>query len=280
MRPDDIPHGLDLCRASGWNQVHADWEQLLAMGAESSFVAETDERVVGTVTVVRYGCRFAWIGMVLVEPAMRGRGIGSALMHRALESLGDVPARLDATAAGYPLYCRLGFEEESRLYRLTRKPSDPGAQAGGAQPAPGVRPMTAKDLASVRCQDRAIFGADRGELLEWALRTAPSLAWIADDAAGLRGYCFGRRGHSWTQVGPVVSEDAAVGAALVTACVAAAGGAPLALDAAIDGAPRWTAELAALGFARQREFVRMCRGANHHGGRCEAQLAIFGPEWG
>ena len=42
MRPDDIPRGLALCRASGWNQVQADWEQLLARGAEGSFVAEAD----------------------------------------------------------------------------------------------------------------------------------------------------------------------------------------------------------------------------------------------
>jgi len=280
MRPDDIPRGLELCRTSGWNQVHADWEQLLAMGAESSFVAETDRRVVGTVTVVRYGCRFAWIGMVLVEPAMRGRGIGGALMHRALVTVGDVPARLDATPAGYPLYCRLGFEEESRLCRLTRDASRPPDHAGGAQPAPGVRPMAARDLASVRCRDRAVFSADRGELLEWAFRTAPSLAWVAGDEDALRGYCFGRRGHSWTQIGPVVATDTGTGAALVAACIAGAAGAPIALDAAIDAAPRWTAELAALGFARQREFVRMCRGSNHPGERCEAQLAIFGPEWG
>jgi len=43
---------------------------------------------------------------------------------------------------------------------------------------------------------------------------------------------------------------------------------------------RWSEHLAAVGFAEQRPFIRMCRGANLHPGRPEPQLAIFGPEWG
>ncbi len=281
MRPDDIPRGLALCRTAGWNQVHADWELLLARSAGSSFVAESDGRVVGTVTAVPYERRFAWIGMMLVEPAMRGRGIGNALMRCALEALGDVPARLDATPAGYPLYCRLGFVEESRLRRMTREPAGAVDDVGGARPiAQRVRPMAAADLAAVREWDRAVFGADRGELLEWAFGTAPLLAWTATDEAGrLHGYCLGRQGHLRTHAGPVVATDAGTGAALVAACAAVSRAAPMALDTGVD-APRWTAELTALGFGAQRKFVRMCRGANLHGGRPEQQLAIFGPEWG
>jgi GNAT superfamily N-acetyltransferase len=280
MRPGDIARGLALCRTSGWNQMQADWEQLLALGAGGCFVAEVDGRVVGTVTVVAYERRFAWIGMVLVEPGMRGRGIGGALMDRALGALGDLPARLDATPQGYPMYRRLGFVEESRFCRMTRAASGevPG-QEGPQAAAPCVRPMAAPDRATIRQWDRAVFGADRADLLEWASRTEPRLAWIASTPAGMRGYCLGRRGHSWLQVGPIVACDVAAGSALVAACVDALPGAPLVLDAAIE-APGWTAELSALGFVEQRPFVRMCRGTNRHVGRREQQLAIFGPEWG
>jgi predicted N-acetyltransferase YhbS len=123
MVVDDIPAGLALCRASGWNQVERDWHQFLTRDPHGALVAERDGRVIGTVATIRYGQRFAWIAMVLVDPSERGRGVGRALLTRGLSLLDDVEtARLDATPAGEPLYRTLGFVEDSRLSRLQRAP--------------------------------------------------------------------------------------------------------------------------------------------------------------
>jgi len=280
MRPTDIPSGLALCRASGWNRVAADWEHLLALGGSTSFVAELDGRVVGTATAVPYERRFAWIGMVLVDPDARGRGIGTALTGRAVDALGDVPARLDATPAGHPLYCRLGFVEESRLCRLTREPADvPDGAFGRKDPATLVRPMREEDLEAVTTRDRGVFGADRRRLLAWAIGGAPALAWVAEGTAGLLGYCFGRRGHRWSQVGPVVANTIDTGLRLVAASVAGSPGSPLIVDAAVAVAG-WTERLAAVGFVQQRPFIRMSRGRIAHPGEIGSYLAILGPEWG
>lgn len=280
MRPSDIPRGLELCRASGWNQVAADWQELLALGGSGCLVAELDGRVVGTATTVTYEGRFAWIGMVLVDPDARGRGIGTALMEYALGALGDLPARLDATPKGYPLYCRLGFVEEARFCRMTRAASTaPAAGFDRPRAATVARPMRPQDLDPVAVRDRAVFGADRRALLTWAFRTASALAWVVEAEGVILGYCFGRYGHTWSQVGPVVSRDVATGASLVAACASASERTPLVVDAA-PAAPGWMRELAAIGFVEQRPFIRMCRGTNAHGGERESVLAIFGPEWG
>lgn len=280
MRPADIPRGLELCRASGWNQVAADWRELLALGGSGCLVAELDGRVVGTATAVVYEGRFAWIGMVLVDPDARGRGIGTALMEHALGALGDLPARLDATPKGYPLYCRLGFVEEARFCRMTRSAGTTSA-AGFDRPRglTAARPMRPQDLDAVAAWDCSVFGADRRALLTWAFGAAPALAWVAEDEAGIQGYCFGRCGHTWSQVGPVVSRDVATGADLVAACASASERTPLVVDAA-SAASGWMRGLTAIGFVEQRRFIRMCRGTNAHGGEREPMLAIFGPEWG
>ena len=283
MRPSDLPRGLALCRANGWNQLPGDWEQLLAMGGAGCLVAEVDGEVAGTLTSVVYQRRFAWIGMVLVEPALRGRGIGTALMHRALDELGDVEARLDATPQGEPLYARLGFAEESRLCRMTREALGPqggtGGDPGGAVP-PRVRPMEDPDLDAVFARDVAAFGADRADLLRWAFRQAPQLARVVEGESGLRGYCFGRPGYRWSQVGPVVADGVEAALQLAAACVSASGAEPLVIDSAV-AVPGWTEGLGALGFVAQRPFVRMRRGTpNRRDGQGERQLAILGPEWG
>jgi GNAT superfamily N-acetyltransferase len=98
MRPEHIPDGLRLCRAAGWNQTARDWAQFLDATPDGARIAVADGGVVGTAATIRYGGAFAWIGMVLVDPAVRGRGIGTRLFDEALGLLSDIPvARLDAT---------------------------------------------------------------------------------------------------------------------------------------------------------------------------------------
>jgi len=278
MLPSDLPRGLALCRACGWNQVAADWEQLLALGGAGCLVAEVDGEVAGTLTAVAYEQRFAWIGMVLVEPALRGRGIATALMRQAIDTLGEVEARLDATPQGEPLYARLGFVEESRLVRVTREAAGASPGRGGA---PDTRPMEDRDLDEVLARDLGAFGAGRADLLRWAVRRAPWLARVVEgESGGLRGYSFVLPGHLWWQVGPVAADGLDAAEALVAECARAFSDAPLVLDAA-DGVAGWTERLTALGFVGQRPFIRMRRGAaNRRPGGPDRQVAIFGPEWG
>jgi GNAT superfamily N-acetyltransferase len=275
MTRADIPAGLSLCRANGWNQTAEDWELLLARGGDGCRVAVLDHRVVGTATTVIYEGRFAWIGMVLVDEAVRGHGLGRALLQEALSRLGPLPARLDATPRGHALYLALGFVEERRLCRLT-SPAAPDNTGGDCR---DVRPMRRADLDAIAAWDRAVFGADRRPLLEWAHESTPDLALVVGRGASLEGYCLGRRGHRFLQVGPVVANDLDVAATLVDTCRRRVPAAPMAIDVPATPAA-WSVRLAETGFVEQRPFIRMRRGTNLGEGRPASQWAILGPEWG
>jgi len=71
LTPDDIPAGLRLCRIAGWNQLAPDWELFLRLSPRGCRAAVQNGKVVGTVTTVNYENRFAWVGMVLVDPETR-----------------------------------------------------------------------------------------------------------------------------------------------------------------------------------------------------------------
>ena len=78
----DIPAGLALCRAAGWNQTREDWELFLSLGRRAGVVAvDEDGEVRGTAATIRYEDHFCWIGMVLVDPSRRGEGIGREQAH-------------------------------------------------------------------------------------------------------------------------------------------------------------------------------------------------------
>src|SRR4030095_5519673 len=110
MTPADIAPGLALTRAARWNQTERDWGLFLRLSPEGCRVAVVDERVVGTVATARYEDRFAWIGMVLVDQAERGQGIGARLMAEALDVLKGMPSiHLDATPAGHAVLKNKAF---------------------------------------------------------------------------------------------------------------------------------------------------------------------------
>ena len=273
MRPEHIPDGLRLCRAAGWNQTARDWARFLDETPDGARIAMTEGRVVGTAATIRYGGACAWIGMVLVDPAMRGRGIGTRLFDEALGRLSDIPvARLDATPAGYPLYRKRGFAEEHRVHRMTNTSGAPRRA-----PAAGVRAVRPDDLARMLPLDLAAFGAGRESMLRWMLEGAPQMAWLAEEGTRVRGFVLGRRGHVFEHVGPVIAEDADTAASLTLAALAVTSR-PVVLDAT-PHVPGWLERLRALGFVEQRELIRMTKGAAPATDR-QRQFAILGPEFG
>src|SRR5215472_6925635 len=134
--------------------------------------------------------------------------------------------------------------------------------------------MDPGDLDAVCARGREVFGADRGWLLRSLRERAPECAWIVDGA----GYSFGRPGHLYHQLGPVVAEDPGTARDLAASALGGLGGRTVAEDV-----PRFDAEwvewLTAVGFVEERPFVRMFVPGHLHPGTPRRQYAICGPEF-
>jgi GNAT superfamily N-acetyltransferase len=291
LTPSDIPAGLRLCRIAGWNQLAADWELFLQLSPHGCRAAVQDDKVVGTVTTVNYENRFAWVGMVLVDPETRGHGVGTQLLQEAMSILRGIPSiRLDATPQGLPVYQRLGFKDEYELCRMQRAEAVASGIPNGAVATASsslfqsagiaVRPMRAEDLPAVAEADRHMFGADRLEVLRWALKHSPEYAWIATDSDGLQGYCFGRHGFNFDQIGPVHSPRETVAQMLVTACLSSVKPGTRVIVDPLLHSPSWLDWLRQHGFVHQRPFTRMALGENRYLGIPGEMWTMFGPEFG
>jgi len=194
LTPSDIPSAVQLSTEAGWNQTTEDWCTLLELSSEGCLAIEVDGELAATTTLVCYGQRLAWIGMVLTRIRHRGHGFARRLMTQAL-SLADrmriETVKLDATAQGRPLYERLGFRCEQPVERWWR-PGDIGGAGASA-----VVPQTF----SHRWQDADLraFSVDRGELLSKLAQRNPPLL-LANS------YLFTRPGRVASYLGPCECE--------------------------------------------------------------------------
>lgn len=275
MLEADIADGFRLSAQSGWNQREEDWRLLLRLAGGRFYVAVADGRVVATGGAVLYGTRLAWVCMMLVEPELRGHGIGTRILRQVLADLDGIETvGLDATPAGHPVYAKLGFTDAASLVRMGSRAADRSRLEAG-----GARPLSGAALPAVLEMDREAFGADRGDVLRWTLAQAPEYAWSLEENGALAGYCFGRHGHHSAQIGPVVARAPETAFRLVSACLRHSQAERFVIDVPAGGA-EWRASLVALGFEEQRDLTRMYRGSVPGPGRAELQLAICGPELG
>lgn len=273
MNPDDIPAGMRLKDLAGWNQTASDWQRFLEFNPTGCFVAEIRGHVVGTVATVVYEERFAWIGMVLVDPDFRGRGIGTRLLEEAIEYLDTTGIRsikLDATPQGRPIYERLGFESEYEIQRwlLKRLPSK-------ILSTPEIYPVS--DI--VLKLDREIFCADRSHLLRSLARDASHFTLVTEHHGEVAGYAFGRSGTLADHLGPWVARNEQVAAETLDEFLRRSTRETVFVDFLVSRA--FMSELlSARGFKFSRPLTRMVRGFNRYPGRPDLICAILGPEFG
>jgi GNAT superfamily N-acetyltransferase len=272
LTAEDIPFGMRLKQQAGWNQLEADWARFLALEPTGCFVAEWDGQPVGTTTTCIFGT-VAWVAMVLVDPAFRGRGIGTALMAHALAYLdqrGVQSVRLDATPLGQPIYEKQGFVAEYTLARYA-------GTVAGTDPVAGVVPFQAEHLNGLLDLDRRVTGTDRRKLLLRLLEEWPDGARVVHRDGTVVGCLSARRGARAIQVGP---------------CLATAGAGPLLFADAWQRFPRQpifidipvgnTAAVSlaeAKGLTVQRHLLRMGRGPTVHE-HIDELWASSGPEKG
>jgi GNAT superfamily N-acetyltransferase len=275
MTPEDIPAGLHLCRLAGWNQLARDWQLFLQTNRKGCSVALDDAgKVIGTVATIPYQGHFTWIGMVLVDPSKQRQGIGTELLREALRlTANQETIKLDATPAGREVYLKIGFADEYEIIRMSRAVIKTGDMQSTARLA------TASDFPSLLKLDLQVFGADRHFVLEWNFKDEGQYAFVVEEQGEITGFCLGRRGYEFDQIGPIVANDVTIAMQLLSSVLHQVDGKPVILDV-LTHTPDWIDFVSSLGFTPLRPLIRMFRGPNNHPGLPQKQFAILGPEFG
>ncbi len=196
MTPDHLDGAVALSQQAGWPHRREDWAFVLALS--NGLVALEDGRVVGTAMSTPLGDDAATVNMVIVDEAMRGRGVGRKLMQAALNAAEGRTCLLVATQDGLPLYEKLGFVANGEIIQhqgLAAKIDAPG----------NISWAVSDDFARLAALDQAATGHNRTNIMQLLKESAQFAVIRKDDQveafAGIRS--FGRG----LVIGPVVAKS-------------------------------------------------------------------------
>jgi hypothetical protein len=240
--------------AEGWNPGLHDAEPFFAADPTGFWIGLAGDEPVATISAVKYGKSFAFLGFYIVKPGWRGRGLGLRIWNAAHEDLEGRTVGLDSVVAEQHNYQRLGYEP---LYGNRRYEG----RGGGPFPADeAIVPLSGLAFGELSAYDRPFFPDDRTTFLKsWI--SQPGTTALGLLAGGrLAGYGVLRPCQRGYKIGPLFADTPAFAERLFAALRASApAGAPLFLDppaangAAVDLAERH-------GMAVVFETVRMYRG--------------------
>jgi GNAT superfamily N-acetyltransferase len=249
----ELDLALEWAAQEGWNPGLSDAQCFHVTDPEGFLLAFRDAEPVASISVVRYGSDFGFLGLYIVRPDLRGRGYGYQLWQAGMARLEGRTVGLDGVVAQQENYRRSGFSLAQRNIRYGGQPGIEGPQDAR------IRSVEGELLGAVLAYDRAFFPAPRESFLRCWLKPNRHEARVFVEAGAVRGYGVLRRCRTGFKIGPLFAETEESAEALFQSLAAEAGSEPVFLDLP-EPNPAARALAARHGLAPVFETARMYRG--------------------
>lgn len=193
---------LDWAASEGWNPGIDDAAAFFAADPKGFFIAEdASGEILAAISVVNHSDEFAFLGLYIVRPEQRGKGIGLGLWQHALRHAGGRTVGLDGVEAQQQNYAVSGFALAGSTTRFS------GAIDGKADSE--IRKAGPQDVLWMIEKEATASGATKPKYLTaWFAPTATRVSLVLKETSA---FCTVRQCRSGFKIGPLLaktSEDA------------------------------------------------------------------------
>jgi len=198
---DEINIATDWAAFEGWNPGLYDADCFYTADPEGFLVGELNNEPVATISAVKYGETFGFIGFYIVKPEYRGQGYGIQIWNAALERLSGRNVGLDGVVAQQSNYKKSGFELAYRNIRYE------GVSGGEPAKNPEIINLSGLPFAAVEAYDQPFFPDNRTRFLKSWLNQPESMALGIMQKGKLSGYGMVRACRSGYKIGPLFADS-------------------------------------------------------------------------
>ncbi|WP_202868956.1 GNAT family N-acetyltransferase [Kribbella antibiotica] len=233
-----------------WNPGDSDALAFAAADPAGFFVGRLNGEPIASVSGVRYGNDFGFLGLYIVRSSERGKGYGIQLWRRVMEHFGARNVALDGVVDQQANYRKSGFRHAYNHIRHE------------GVPAPVTTDLTLVDARTIpfdqlAAYDRRFFPAPRDAFLALWVGLPEHRSLVAVRDGELEGFAVRRPSRTGARIGPIYAASDEIAAALISGL---AEGESIAVDVPDLNAPAM--KLAErLGLVPTFECARMYTGA-------------------
>ena len=200
MRREEVEFAVEMAAGEGWNPGIHDGEIFYETDPDGFFIAEIEGKPIGCASAVAYDDSFGFLGLYVVKPEFREKGVGVKLTEKCLEHLGNRNIGLDGVVENEKKYQEImKFKSFYSNLRFEGR--------GGGEIPDGLVKISAVPFESLLEYDREMFPAPRTTFLEKWIKQPDSYAFAAVEAGKLKGYGVIRKCQQGYKIGPLFADD-------------------------------------------------------------------------
>ncbi len=205
LRKGRIEDIVALSSHIGWDYNREEIEMILNTGIVYGVVNEREE-LIASAAIILYGETLASIGMVIVHPDYKRRGIGKIITDLCVKSvLTQTPIMLIATDEGKILYERLGFRSVSYVSKYICNSYNANYHCVGNEEY--IVNYEERDLEEIIQIDKDAFGTNREEFLKYRIIQSEQCIVTKDAQQNVLGYGLSIQTPENKIIGPVVAKN-------------------------------------------------------------------------
>ncbi|WP_237981893.1 GNAT family N-acetyltransferase [Bacillus thuringiensis] len=213
LKEEQIGDIVALSSYIGWDYNREEIETIFDSGIVYGAWNER-ENLIASAAIILYGEKLASIGMVIVHPDYKGRGIGKAITNSCIKSVSvQTPIMLIATDEGKPLYEKLGFRVVSYVSKYICNSYNVNDYCVGNEDY--MMNYEECDLEEIIKLDECAFGTNREEFLTKRMMQSEQCIVVKDKEQNVLGYGLSIQTPENKIIGPVVARDDAMAMRIV-----------------------------------------------------------------
>jgi hypothetical protein len=208
----EVHLAVEWARREGWNPGQFDAACFHVADPDGFLVSLHEGEPAAVISVVRYGDAFAFLGLYICRPDLRGQGYGMRVWNAGLAHAGPRTIGLDGVPAQQGNYARSGFTLAWANVRYEG--------IGGGPSVAGLIDLDTVPFDLIARYDRQVFEADRRRFLRSWIAQPEAVRLGVMEQGQLRGWGLLRPCAEGYKVGPLFANDEPTGQRLLDGLMA------------------------------------------------------------
>ena len=201
MTRQEVDIAIDWAAAEGWNPGLYDADCFYAVDPNGFLIGLIGDEPIATISVVKYGDSFGFLGLYIVKPEYRGKGYGIQIWNAGLAYLRGRNIGLDGVVAQQDNYKKSGFTLAYRNIRYQ------GTSGGCLPTESGIVQLSTLPFDEIYAYDKLFFPDNRMQFLKRWINQPQSTALGILRNHELTGYGVLRICRSGYKIGPLFADS-------------------------------------------------------------------------